>query len=293
MDAGDLLDHAVDRLGVGDGHEVVERVVGAVALEQVELGARARVAHRDPGHEAVALGLGQRVGALHLDGVLRRHDDEGRLQGVGRAVDRDLALLHRLEQRRLGLGGGAVDLVADDDVGEDRAGPELEAAGVLVEDADAGDVARQQVGRELDAAHRRVDGAGEGLGEHRLADAGHVLDEQVAPGEEHGHRRAHDVGLALDDARHRAGEPIGDLVDEVEVGGLRRRARVEAGLGHGHAVLRWFGCPMSSARPLMAGARPPVIFSHGPAVRKVPLGSDRTSGPLTPLSSTVNVRGAQ
>jgi hypothetical protein len=31
-----------------------------------------------------------------------------------------LLLLHRLEQRRLRLGGRAVDLVAEDDVGEDR-----------------------------------------------------------------------------------------------------------------------------------------------------------------------------
>ena len=32
-----------------------------------------RVAHRDPRHEPVALGLRQRVGALHLDGVLGGH----------------------------------------------------------------------------------------------------------------------------------------------------------------------------------------------------------------------------
>ena len=65
-------------------------------------------------------------------------------------VDRDLALLHAFEQRRLRLGGGAVDLVAQHDVGEDRAGPELEVALLLVEDVDAGDVGGQQVGRELD-----------------------------------------------------------------------------------------------------------------------------------------------
>jgi hypothetical protein len=43
--------------------------------------------------------------------------------GSGRVtpVDRDLALLHRLEQRRLRLGGGAVDLVGQQEVGEDGA----------------------------------------------------------------------------------------------------------------------------------------------------------------------------
>jgi hypothetical protein len=47
---------------------------------------------------------------------------------VGGAVDGDLPLLHRLQERGLGLGGGAVDLVADHDVGEHAAGLELEAA---------------------------------------------------------------------------------------------------------------------------------------------------------------------
>ena len=61
------------------------------------------VAHRDARHEAVALGLGQGVRALHLERVLRRDDGERARQHVRRAVDRDLPLLHRLEQRRLGL----------------------------------------------------------------------------------------------------------------------------------------------------------------------------------------------
>ena len=48
-------------------------------------------------------------------------------------------------------------------------------------------------------AHRAVDRPGERLGQHGLADAGHVLDEQVALGEQHGDRRPDDVALALDD----------------------------------------------------------------------------------------------
>ena len=66
------------------------------------------------------------------------------------AVDRHLALGHRLEQRRLRLRHRAVDLVDEDDVREDRAGPELELARLLVEDREAGDVGRLQVGRALD-----------------------------------------------------------------------------------------------------------------------------------------------
>ena len=113
-----------------------------VRVEHRDLGGLDRVAHRHPRHEAVALRLGQGVGALHLDRVLGRDHHERRLEVVRRVVDGDLPLLHALQQRGLGLGRGAVDLVADHDVGEDAARPELELAGLLVEDRDAGDVGR-------------------------------------------------------------------------------------------------------------------------------------------------------
>ena len=70
----------------------------------------------------------------------------GALELVGLAVDGDLPLLHALEQRRLRLGRGAVDLVADDDVREDRSRLELEVAVLLLVDGDAGDVAGSRSG---------------------------------------------------------------------------------------------------------------------------------------------------
>ena len=71
--------------------------------------------------------------------------------GAGLAVDGDLALLHRLEQRRLRLRRGPVDLVGEHDVGEQRARLEAELLGRALVDADADEVGGQQVGRELDA----------------------------------------------------------------------------------------------------------------------------------------------
>ena len=108
--------------------------------------------------EAVHLRLGQRVGALLLDGVLGRHDHEERRQLVGRARHGDLPLLHGLEQRRLDLGRRAVDLVGQHDVGEDRPRLEDEAFGRLLAEVHlrAGDVGRQQVGGELDPAEVRL-----------------------------------------------------------------------------------------------------------------------------------------
>ena len=99
---------------------------------------------------------------------------------MGRPVDGDLLLLHRFEQGGLGLRRGAVDLVGQDDLGDDRAGPELELVAALVVDRDAGDVAGQQVGRELDALEAAAERAGQRLRQHRLADARHVLDQDVA-----------------------------------------------------------------------------------------------------------------
>src|SRR6185437_5671960 len=72
--------------------------------------------------------------------------------------------------------------------------------------ADPGDVARQQVGGELDPPHRAVDGPRERLGEHGLAYARHVLDEQVALGEQDDQREPDRLGLPVDDRLNGRGD---------------------------------------------------------------------------------------
>jgi hypothetical protein len=59
------------------------------------------------------------------------------------AVDRDLALLHAFQERRLGLRRGAVDLVDEEEVREDGPRPELELVRALVEHVHAGHVRGQ------------------------------------------------------------------------------------------------------------------------------------------------------
>jgi hypothetical protein len=80
---------------------------------------------------------------------------------VGGAGRRDLALLHGLQQRGLGLGRGAVDLVGEQEVGEHRARDEAKlppstGGGVLLEHLGAGDVGGHQVGCELDTREPQV-----------------------------------------------------------------------------------------------------------------------------------------
>src|ERR1041384_1776538 len=117
---------------------------------------------------------GEGIGALLLDRVLGGEHEEGERELVGRAACGDPVLLHGLEEGGLGLGGRAVDLVGEDEVGEDRALEEAEdaAAGgvVFFEDLGAGDVSGHEVGSELDALKREIEGLGkggdqEGLGE--------------------------------------------------------------------------------------------------------------------------------
>src|SRR5580692_6003255 len=99
--------------------------------------------------EPVQLRLGQGIGALVLHRVLRRGYAERLGQRPRRALHRDLALLHGLEQRGLRLGRRPVDLVRQQQVREDRSVAELEPGGPRVVDQRAGHVSRHQVGREL------------------------------------------------------------------------------------------------------------------------------------------------
>src|SRR3712207_7824265 len=67
----------------------------------------------------------------------------------------------RFEEGRLGLRRRAVDLVGEDDVGEDGAGLELEGAGVLVVDGEADHVRGHQVGGDrkstrLNSSHANI-----------------------------------------------------------------------------------------------------------------------------------------
>ena len=62
-------------------------------------------------HEAIELRFGQLVGALLLERVLRGEDKKWVGEGISGFANRDLAFLHRLEERALDLGRGAIDFV--------------------------------------------------------------------------------------------------------------------------------------------------------------------------------------
>jgi hypothetical protein len=132
-----------------------------------------------------------------------------------------LPLAHRLEQSRLHLRRRAIDFIGEQQVVEDRPALELEGALLRTVDFGAGEIGGQQVRRELDALPRAVDRRGERLGQTRLADARHVLDQQMTLGQEADHGEVDRLLLAVHDR--------GDVRrDRIEQGRERRgRRRLE------------------------------------------------------------------
>ncbi len=127
------------------------------------------------------------------------------------AVGRHLPLAHRLQQRTLRPRRGAVDLVGQHDIGEDRPPTEDELVRLAVVHAAAGDVGRQQVGRKLDAVEHAGQAAGDGLAHQRLAHAGHVLQQHVFARQERHDHQPHGVGLA----EHHAGDVLLQQRDQI------------------------------------------------------------------------------
>jgi hypothetical protein len=206
------------------GGQLLEGMSGGLRREYAHLLLGAHVAQRQAQRETIHLRLGQGIGAVEFHGILRGDDEERLREVVAHPVHADLVLAHRFEQRRLRARRGAVDLVGEQDVREDRAAVELEGLLALVVDRDADDVGGQQVGRELDALELRVHRARQRLGQRRLAGAGEVFEQDVAAGEQGGEQLAQRAVLPA----HHLADVAGDALVQV-AGVAARRHRWLAG----------------------------------------------------------------
>ena len=130
---------------------------------------------------------------------------------------------------------GAVDLVGQHHLREQRARLEHELARRLVIHTGADQVAGEKIGRELNAMEGAVDAAGQRLGEQGLADAGHVLDEEVPFGEECDEGVANAIGVAEKDG----GDVLLQPFEHGRVGVIVRRG--------GDCAVRRHEMPRSSA----------------------------------------------
>ena len=177
--------------------------IGGRGAQDADLFVLRRIADANVEEKAVELCFGERVRAFLLDRILRGEHEERfgeihRLAGGG-----DVALLHGLEQRGLRARRCAVDLVREDDVREDRTAHEAKATcagrGVFFHDLGAGDVARHEIGGELDAAEIESHGIRDRANHECLREPRHA-DEQCVSAAEHGHQDFFDHAFLADDA---------------------------------------------------------------------------------------------
>ena len=94
---------------------------------------------------------------------------------------------------------------------------ELEARLALIVEEAARDVARQEVGRELDALEAEVEGLGHEAGDERLGQARVVLDEDVPVGEDAGQDLLEHVRLADDHLAERGEDVLAAIGDGVDL----------------------------------------------------------------------------
>ena len=123
-----------------------------------------------------------------------------------------MLFLHRLQQRRLGAGAGAVDFVGHQQLGEDRALDEAE--GALAADAffhhfGAGDVGGHQVGGELDAAGVQPHHDAQRFHQLGLGQARHADQQAMAAGQQ-GHQGLLDHLVLAEDHGIQAGAHLGE-----------------------------------------------------------------------------------
>ncbi|HMO94809.1 MAG TPA: hypothetical protein PKD27_01735 [Tepidiformaceae bacterium] len=185
-------------------------VLGLLLIEYEHLIGRARIAQVHADQEAVELRFRKRERSFIFDRVLRGEHHERLRKLVGGAIDGHLALLHRFEQRGLRLRRGAVHLVGEHYLGDDRPGPELKAPGLLVVNGNAADIRGKQVGCELDSAEAASGGDGDCSREHRLPHPWHVLNQHMPAAEERGHGKAQFALLPDDDVFDVRDDPLGD-----------------------------------------------------------------------------------
>ena len=118
------------------------------------------------------------------------------------AGDRNAALLHRLQQRRLGARAGAVDLVRHQQLAEDRAGDKAERTPpglALLQHLGAENVGGHQIGRALNALVVEPEDRAQGLDQPRLGETGHA-DQQGMPAAQEGDQGLLDhLALTKDD----------------------------------------------------------------------------------------------
>ena len=220
--AHDIIQHRVGNLYIAQvvldieqviagnhGLDVVERVGIATGLEDIDLVLARRIANGQANHKAVELAIGQRLSARRAHRVLGCDTHEGTRDLMRLPINRHRAFFHNLEQGRLRLCAGTVDLVAQQHVAVDGAPHKAKHAGVAVEHRKARNVRGQRIGRKLHALKVQTQCTRKSQSQRRLAGTGHILQQDVAAGID-GHESFLDhIALAQQGAAHFVDDAVG------------------------------------------------------------------------------------
>ena len=129
-----------ERVAVHDGLDPGEWAFTLLHAQHAHFGGAIEVADAEPNHETIHLGEWQRIGAFELDGILGGENEEGSDERMDCAVDRDVVFFHGLEQAGLGSWRGAIDLIAEEDIGKNRPSAERKVVSILRIDRNASDI---------------------------------------------------------------------------------------------------------------------------------------------------------
>jgi hypothetical protein len=184
-------------------------------------------------HKAVELRLGERIGSLLLQRILRREDEERRAQYVRLSTRGDAAFLHRLQQCGLRLRRRPVDLVGEQKLGENRTAAKFKLVPSVVagtHDRGTDDVRRHKVGRELNSPEIEIERAGQCFDQLGFAQSRDSFEQHVAPGDD-GHQHTLHDSLLPDDHSSDAFAKALEIITKTLGFGLEFGGIAHGGLG--------------------------------------------------------------
>ena len=156
-----------------------ERVLSLAIPQNADLTCEVGISHRNFDHKAVKLRIRQQLCARRTNGVLGCKHQKRRRQRVTLPVHRYMQLLHSLQQGRLGLAGGAVDLIRQKQICHNSAAFINKATALLVVHGVADDIRRNSIRGELNSACLQSKHLGKGHCCGSFSDAGHILHKHV------------------------------------------------------------------------------------------------------------------
>ena len=112
------------------------------------------------------------------------------------AIHTDAPCGHRLQQGTLGAGAGAVDLIGQQHLGEQRPGLKSKLSRGAIQHIDPGQISRQKIAGETDALESQVPTAGQSFRQGGFSQSRSVFDQQMPPGQKAAERQAHLLLLA-------------------------------------------------------------------------------------------------